>query len=343
MKKHFRFSKALKFQEGYILVITVLFIGAILVATTTSLLLLGWAAEQNGVVYNQTNQALEAARGCTDIAIQELRKDHLYGGAETYALPASLGACEILSIQGSGWLNREICTEGTSGTTTRRLLTKVSTLFPTVTISFSEEVDASADCGGAAGLSSSSSPPGGSSSSASSIAAGSSSAASSIAGSSAASSEAATSSASSNPLCGNSQNDPGEQCDPSLGACCNPDCTLPPGTIWSCSGANILCVCADDGGVLGSSSSAASSAASSSGPVCGNTTCESPTEACDDGNVFAGDGCSGTCQVESGWECSPVCGGGLQSCSLIPASSSSAGAIGGFGGNPGVGNPGVGF
>lgn len=332
MKKHFWFPKALNLKEGYILVITVLFIGAILVATTTSLLLLGWAAEQNGVVYNQTNQALEAARGCTDIAIQELRKDHLYGGGETYALPASLGACAILAIQGSGWLNREICTEGTSGTTTRRLLTKVSTLFPNVTISFSEEVDASVDCGGAAGLSSSSAPPGGSSSTASSIAAGSSSAASSIAGSSAASSDVPVSSAASSAAtCGNSTCLAPEACDDGNtlnGDGCSSTCTIEAMCTCSlCAEGPVQSVCVCDSQVLGSSS-----AASSAGPVCGDTTCEAPSEACDDGNVFAGDGCSGTCQVETGWECSPICGGGLQSCSLIPASSSSDGGIGGLGG-----------
>jgi cysteine-rich repeat protein len=37
--------------------------------------------------------------------------------------------------------------------------------------------------------------------------------------------------------------------------------------------------------------------------TCGNGTIE-PTEACDDGNVAAGDGCSATCAVEAGFSCS---------------------------------------
>jgi cysteine-rich repeat protein len=61
-------------------------------------------------------------------------------------------------------------------------------------------------------------------------------------------------------------------------------------------------------------------------PRCGNGAIEtswlpsgtSSTEACDDGNTTAGDGCSATCTIESGYSCSgapsmcaPICGDGL--------------------------------
>jgi uncharacterized repeat protein (TIGR01451 family)/uncharacterized repeat protein (TIGR02543 family) len=51
--------------------------------------------------------------------------------------------------------------------------------------------------------------------------------------------------------------------------------------------------------------------------VCGNGVVE-PSETCDDGNAAPGDGCSATCQVETGWSCptanaacSAICGDGL--------------------------------
>lgn len=51
--------------------------------------------------------------------------------------------------------------------------------------------------------------------------------------------------------------------------------------------------------------------------LCGNGVVTG-TEECDDGNSSAGDGCSSTCVVESGWQCidepsvcSPFCGDGL--------------------------------
>src|SRR5690625_2059201 len=37
-------------------------------------------------------------------------------------------------------------------------------------------------------------------------------------------------------------------------------------------------------------------------PVCGNGILEEG-EACDDGNTASGDGCSSTCQIEDGWDC----------------------------------------
>ncbi|MGN6109549.1 MAG: tandem-95 repeat protein, partial [Kofleriaceae bacterium] len=40
-----------------------------------------------------------------------------------------------------------------------------------------------------------------------------------------------------------------------------------------------------------------------SGPICGDGLVEG-AETCDDGNVGTGDGCSATCQVETGWMCS---------------------------------------
>lgn len=328
-------SWPLALKNGYILVITVLFIGAILVATTVSLLALGWAAEQNGVVYSNTNQALEAAQGCMGIALDKMRKNGSYAGFETYVFPGNLGSCEILSIQGGGYSNRTICTEGTSGDTTRRLRMKVSAFLPLVVISEAEEIPAVGTCGGIESFNSSSSPGGGASSSnASSVAVGSSSAASSIGASS---STAASSAASSvNPNCGNAscQLSEGEECDDGNtdnGDGCSSACLVEVGCtcMGSCSeGSPRLCSC-----IVYESSSSADSSDASSAASCGNFTCEGGAgEQCDLGavNMGIGTGCLNNCQIEFGWSCAPACGGGPQSCSA--ASSSSGG-----GGMPGVG------
>lgn len=67
-----------------------------------------------------------------------------------------------------------------------------------------------------------------------------------------------------------------------------------------------------------SSSIASSSSSSSQAPVCGNGVRQTG-ETCDDGDTTAGDGCSATCTVESGWSCAgnapdvciEVCGNGI--------------------------------
>ncbi|PKN57418.1 MAG: hypothetical protein CVU56_11190 [Deltaproteobacteria bacterium HGW-Deltaproteobacteria-14] len=78
---------------------------------------------------------------------------------------------------------------------------------------------------------------------------------------------------------------------------CASDCTVEPG--WSCG--------LTTGG------------ASDCGTTCGDGQLGEPAEACDDGNLVAGDGCAG-CAVETGWAClaspgatsvcSPTCGDG---------------------------------
>lgn len=48
--------------------------------------------------------------------------------------------------------------------------------------------------------------------------------------------------------------------------------------------------------------------------VCGNGKSHSLNEDCDDGNTVDGDGCSASCKIETGWDCStkikcaPICG-----------------------------------
>lgn len=53
--------------------------------------------------------------------------------------------------------------------------------------------------------------------------------------------------------------------------------------------------------------------------LCGNSKIEPPNEQCEDGNLKLGDGCSSTCQIEAGFNCTPanasvctpICGDGL--------------------------------
>lgn len=124
-------------RPGYVFLISVLFLGAISLAATVSLLLLSWAAEQNGLTYAQASEALEMARGCADVAIQKLRSDLTYAGGDQLVLPH--GTCTVLSVQGSGPSNRTVCTEGRAGPTTKRLKVSIRELFPTPVVASYEE------------------------------------------------------------------------------------------------------------------------------------------------------------------------------------------------------------
>src|SRR5262245_23817754 len=55
-------------------------------------------------------------------------------------------------------------------------------------------------------------------------------------------------------------------------------------------------------GGAGTGGAATAGSAGTGGSTCGNGLLEA-TEGCDDHNTVAGDGCSATCTVESGWVC----------------------------------------
>lgn len=134
----------LRSQNGYIFLVSVIVIGAIAVASTLSLLLLGWAAEQNGQTHVRTNQALELANTCADRALMGLRDSVTYAGNQDVVL--AYGTCKIYPAVGAN-NKRTICVEGTDTNTTRRLHITLSAIFPTVTVSKWDEVGCFTDCG----------------------------------------------------------------------------------------------------------------------------------------------------------------------------------------------------
>lgn len=125
-------------HTGYVFLVSVLVIGAIAGTTTLSLLLLGWAAEQNGFLAVQSHQALENAHTCAERALLSLRKDPTYGGDETFTL--ARGSCTVEPIGGSGNEDRTLCVEGSDGDTDQRMELNIKHLFPSVSIASWQDV-----------------------------------------------------------------------------------------------------------------------------------------------------------------------------------------------------------
>ncbi len=221
-------------RPGYIFLISVLFIGSISVATVASLLLLGWAAEQNGKTFAESTQALEMAKSCLELGVQNLREDLNYAGDETITF-SQFNNCTLLPIQGSGNSERIICSEGNAGPNKKRIKMVLVEVLPVPIVSGYEEMSDSNDCNPADPVSSSSMSSGSGSSIA--FSGGSSGASSAIAFSSPPASSAASSSvASSAPpasssSCGNGILDPGEECDDgnTIDDACTSSCQVAPG------------------------------------------------------------------------------------------------------------------
>lgn len=139
-----RNSSKIGTREGYILLISILIIGAICSAIISSLLLLGINSSSVGISISQSGQALNLAQGCADYALLRLRSSLSFEGNEV--LTYANGTCEILTIGGIDNTNRILCTEGQAGDSVRRLEIVVSQVLPQTKISSWQETAAFSLC-----------------------------------------------------------------------------------------------------------------------------------------------------------------------------------------------------
>lgn len=131
-------------RPGYVFLVTVLVIGVIATVTATSLMLLGWAAEQNGLLVSQSAQAFEYAQTCSERALKNLRDDPAYAGSGTIQFDS--GSCTIHAIGGQGNDERTICSEGASGGNIRRLEIRITRLYPSILVRSWREVGSFSIC-----------------------------------------------------------------------------------------------------------------------------------------------------------------------------------------------------
>ncbi len=136
--------KALAARRGYVFLITILIIGSIASATVASMLLLATTSARTTLVYQQSVQALAYAQTCVERALRELRLDGSFTG--NMAVTFGQDSCRILSVTGTGNENRGLCTEGKSGTVTRRIEVTIDRILPSVIISSWKEVSAFTLC-----------------------------------------------------------------------------------------------------------------------------------------------------------------------------------------------------
>jgi hypothetical protein len=124
-------------QSGYITLLTVLVVGAVGVAISTSLLLLGLANSRTSFALVQSKQAAALADDCAEEALQQMRFATSYTGTATLTL--GTGTCNYTVTAQTGE-NRDIQANGTVGTIVRHVHVTVSQLTPTTVISLWQEV-----------------------------------------------------------------------------------------------------------------------------------------------------------------------------------------------------------
>jgi len=127
----------LNVSHGYITLISVLVVGAVGIAITTSLILLGVGSSRTSFAVEQSNQAKGLANACAEEALQQIRDSTPYTGSGNLAL--GQGTCTY-TVTSQGGQDRTITASGTVGTIVRKVSIVITKISPSITISTWQEV-----------------------------------------------------------------------------------------------------------------------------------------------------------------------------------------------------------
>lgn len=125
-------------RPGYVLLISVLAVGAIVTLMVAVLLLLSATIARSTISLEQSARAMTYANTCAERMLLDLFRDPnaTSNGTVTFAF----GSCTTSPVAGVGNTDRAICVEGLSGTVRRRLEISVSRLLPSVRVRSWREV-----------------------------------------------------------------------------------------------------------------------------------------------------------------------------------------------------------
>ena len=125
-------------HKGFITLISVLVVGAVGVAITTSLILLGLGSSRTSFAIEQSNQAKGIANACAEEALQQIRDSTPFTGSGNLTL--GQGICAY-TVTNQGGQNRTITSSGTVGAIIRKVKIIIDKINPTIQIISWQEVD----------------------------------------------------------------------------------------------------------------------------------------------------------------------------------------------------------
>ena len=125
-------------QEGFIALISVLIIGAIVLAISIGLSLRSIGETNMSLAEQESHRALALANLCAEQALMKLESVLNYAGSENVTIGSE--SCDILAISGSGNFNRTVQAQSTVSGYTKKVKVVVSQISPTMQITSWEEV-----------------------------------------------------------------------------------------------------------------------------------------------------------------------------------------------------------
>lgn len=121
-------------KNGYIALITIVIISAIVLLITLSATHISLSQKLNIISQNQSNKSYYLAEACAHIAVTQLQIDDSYTGDEQIEVDGDY--CTIEPITGSGNNNREIITSAAVGNYTRKIKVIIDQIRPSTETSY---------------------------------------------------------------------------------------------------------------------------------------------------------------------------------------------------------------
>lgn len=124
-------------NNGYVILISVLIVGAIGIAITVSLLLLGVGNSRTSFANEQSNQAKALANACAEEALQQIRDSVPFTGSGNLTL--GQGTCAY-TVTSQGGQNRTVVASSAVETIIRKTKIIINGITPAILITSWQEV-----------------------------------------------------------------------------------------------------------------------------------------------------------------------------------------------------------
>jgi hypothetical protein len=124
-------------NDGYIMLVGVLVVGAIGISVALSLVLLGLGSSRTSFASEQSHEAQGLANACAEEALEQIQDFTPFTGSGNLTL--GQGTCAY-TVTSQGGESRTITASGTVGTVTRKAKVIIDTIDPTIGVVSWQEV-----------------------------------------------------------------------------------------------------------------------------------------------------------------------------------------------------------
>lgn len=124
-------------KRGFITLVSIFVIGAVGIAITVSIILLGLGSSKSSFSIEQSYQSKALANACTEEALQQIRVSSSFTGSGNIAI--GQGTCDY-TVTSQGAENRTVTASGTVGTIVRKVKVIISAISPVINATSWQEV-----------------------------------------------------------------------------------------------------------------------------------------------------------------------------------------------------------